>query len=99
MTKRDLVSRLAAQTGKPHAEIAEIVQLSLDCITNELAAGRGVELRNFAVFTLRKQGPRKGRRPGTPNSDIEIPERIVVKFKPGKAMRERVEKLSDDDLM
>lgn len=91
--------RLAAQTGKSPADIADIVQSSLDCITNELAAGRGVEFRNFGVFTLRKRGSRKGRRPGTPNSDVEIPERIVVKFKPGKAMRERVEKLSEDDIL
>jgi nucleoid DNA-binding protein len=91
--------RLAAQTGKSPADITEIVQATLDCITNELAAGRGVEFRNFGVFTLRKRGSRKGRRPGTPNSDVEIPERIVVKFKPGKSMRERVEKLKEDDIL
>jgi nucleoid DNA-binding protein len=98
MTKRDLVMRLAAQTGNSPADIAETVQLTLDCIVNELAAGRGVEFRNFGVFALRKRGSRKGRRPGTPDSDVEIPERVVVKFKPGKAMRERVEKLREEDI-
>ena len=90
--------RLAAQSGQSPAEIAETVQLTLDCIANELAAGRGVEFRNFGIFTLRKRASRRGRRPGVPDSDVEIPECVTVKFKPGKAMRERIEKLGEADI-
>jgi nucleoid DNA-binding protein len=37
---------------------------------------------------------RIGRNPNLPETDVPIPRRAVVKFKPGKEMREAVLKLS-----
>jgi nucleoid DNA-binding protein len=42
--------------------------------------------------------PRIGRNPNEPEQTVEIPERVVVKFKPGKIMRERVLKLDPDNV-
>ncbi len=93
MTKRDLVVRIATETGVNQRDVSTVVQRTLEHIMNELAAGRGVELRNFGVFTIKQRKPRKGRNPKQPNNEVEIPERVVVKFKPGKLMREKVAKL------
>ena len=93
MTKRDLVVRIARQTGLNQRDVMQVVQLSLDTITNELAAGRGIEFRNFGVFELKVRRPRVGRNPNSPRKTVDIPERVVVKFKPGKIMSERVVKL------
>ena len=93
MTKRDLVVRIATETGVNQRDVSTVVQRTLEHIMNELAAGRGVELRNFGVFTIKQRKPRKGRNPNQPNNEVEIPERVVVKFKPGKLMREKVSKL------
>lgn len=93
MTKRDLVVRIATETGLNQCDVSEVVQRVLDHITNELAAGRGVELRNFGVFSLKQRQSRVGRNPNKPEDEVPIPERLVVKFKPGKLMREKVEKL------
>ncbi|MCH2176144.1 MAG: integration host factor subunit beta [Lentisphaeria bacterium] len=90
MTKRDLVVRIAMQTGVNQRDVSDIVQLTLDSVVDELAAGRGVELRNFGVFSLKTRKKRVGRNPNEPENEVEIPERVVVKFKPGKTMRERV---------
>ena len=38
--------------------------------------------------------PRIGRNPNDPGKDVQIPSRAVVKFKPGKEMRERVLQLT-----
>ena len=93
MTKRDLVVRIATETGLNQRDVTEVVQLTLDHIMDELAAGRGVELRNFGVFTLKTRKKRIGRNPNEPANEVEIPERIVVKFKPGKIMKDKVSKL------
>ena len=96
MTKRDLAIRIANQTGLTQREVMDVVQKTLDTITNELAAGRGVEFRNFGVFEVTTRKPRIGRNPNAPDNTVQIPARKVVKFKPGKEMRERVEKLGAD---
>jgi nucleoid DNA-binding protein len=53
-----------------------------------------VELRNFGVFEVKVRKARIGRNPNQPETDVPIPRRAVVKFKPGKEMREAVLKLS-----
>ncbi|MCJ8331826.1 MAG: integration host factor subunit beta [Lentisphaeria bacterium] len=93
MTKRDLVVRISSETGINQNDVSTIVQKTLDHITNELASGRGVELRNFGVFDLKIRKKRVGRNPNLPQNQVEIPERVVVKFKPGKEMKEKVTKL------
>jgi nucleoid DNA-binding protein len=94
MTKRDLVVRIATETGLNQRDVTNVVQRSLDHIVNELAAGRGVEFRNFGVFTLKKRKKRIGRNPNNPTNTVPIPERFVVKFKPGKVMKQKVTKLN-----
>jgi nucleoid DNA-binding protein len=49
-----------------------------------------VEFRNFGVFEVRTRKQRIGRNPGQPDQVVTIPERKVVKFKPGKIMRKVV---------
>ena len=94
MTKRDLVVRIADETNLNQQKVMSVVQKTLDYITNELSAGRNVELRNFGVFELKVRRPRIGRNPNKPEDEVEIPERVVVKFKAGKVMREKVSKIS-----
>jgi nucleoid DNA-binding protein len=93
MTKRDLVVRIARQADLNQRDVMNVLQLTLDTITAELTAGRGVEFRNFGVFELKVRKPRVGRNPNSPKATVEIPERVVVKFKPGKIMAEQVIKL------
>ncbi len=94
MTKRDLVVKIAAETDLIQSDVAEVVQKTLDYIADELAAGRDIELRNFGVFELKVRRSRKGRNPNRPEITVEIPERVVVKFRAGKELKERVGKLA-----
>ena len=98
MTKRDMVIRIANETGMDQRSVAEVVQKMLDQITDELAAGRGLELRNFGVFDLKVRKARTGRNPKDPEVDVPIPERVSVKFKPGKIMKDRISKLKVKNL-
>jgi nucleoid DNA-binding protein len=94
MTKRDLVVLISEETGMVQQQVLEVVQKTLDHICEALADGSTVELRNFGVFEVKVRKPRIGRNPNRPETDVPIPRRAVVKFKPGKEMRESVLKLS-----
>src|SRR5438093_13780418 len=90
MTKRDLVIRISTETGVVQQNVLEIVQKTLDYIAEAVAQGKKVELRNFGVFEVKVRKARIGRNPNAPANDVRIPPRAVVKFKPGKEMREAV---------
>ena len=94
MTKRDLVVRISEETGMVQQQVQDIVQRTLDLIAESLAKGSKVELRNFGVFDVKVRKARIGRNPNAPTNDVRIPPRAIVKFKPGKEMREAVAKLS-----
>ena len=98
MTKRNLVVRIARQTKLKQRDVMDVVQATLDAITEELAAGHGVEFRNFGVFEIMVRKPRVGRNPNDPGKTVPIPERVVVKFKPGKVMRQRVLELDPEEI-
>jgi nucleoid DNA-binding protein len=94
MTKRDLVVRISQETNLVQQTVLEVVQKTLDYISAALAKGETVELRNFGVFEVKVRKPRIGRNPNAPAKDVRIPPRAVVKFKPGKEMRDEVIKLT-----
>ena len=91
MTKKDIVMKIAEETGLKQIDIKLAVQKTLDHITNALAAGKTVELRNFGVFKVKTRKPRIGRNPKT-GVTVSIPERKVVTFKSGMIMKKKVVK-------
>src|SRR5437773_2461332 len=93
LTKRDLVIRISNETGLIQQQVLDVLQKTLDYIAEALAKGDKVELRNFGVFEVKVRKARIGRNPNAPGTDVPIPERSVVKFKPGKEMRTQVIKL------
>src|ERR1700748_3626772 len=94
LTKRDIVVAISNQTGMVQHDVFEVVQRTLDHITNSLANNVAVELRNFGVFQPRLTKPRVGRNPNQPGRSFVIPPRATVKFKAGNVMSQRGEKLS-----
>lgn len=90
LTKRDLVMQISKDTGIIQQDVFKVIQQTLDLITEALASGRDVELRNFGVFEVRLTKARVGRNPHKPDKDVIIPARATVKFKSGKVMRQRV---------
>ena len=90
LTKRDIVVQISNETGITQQEVFAVVQLTLDAITDALASGNDVEIRNFGVFEVRLTKARVGRNPKDPGTDVPIPARATVKFKSGKIMTQRV---------
>ena len=94
MTKRDLVVKIAEETGFIQSDVAEVVQCTLDFIAADLMAGNTIELRNFGVFEIKTRKGRNGRNPKAPQITVPIPERRIVKFRAGKELKDRVAKLA-----
>lgn len=96
LTKRELVVTIANETGLVQHQVFDVVQRTLDHITDALAKGDTVELRNFGILEVRLTKPRVGRNPNQPGSSFVIPARATVKFKAGKIMRQKVSNLSSE---
>jgi nucleoid DNA-binding protein len=95
MMKRDLVVRISNDTGMIQQDVLVVVQRTLDILSEALAQGETIELRNFGVFEVKLRKARVGRNPNSPENDVRIPPRAVVKFKAGKQLRAEVLKLSE----
>ena len=94
LTKRDLVMRISEETGLIQTQVFDVIQKTLDQISEALAKGGKVELRNFGVFEVKVRKARVGRNPRQPETDVPIPARAMVKFKAGKEMKAAVLKLT-----
>ena len=90
MTKLDLTTKIASATGMRQCDVRRVAQLTLDGIVDQLATEGQVELRNFGVFKVRETPARQARNPRT-GEKVSVPTKRVVKFKPGRLMKERVQ--------
>ena len=91
MTRSDLVEALAAQFHQlPSRDAEMVVKTILDSMAESLANGHRIEIRGFGSFTISHRPARTGRNPRSGES-VEIPEKRVPHFKPGKALREAVD--------
>ena len=90
VTKRNLVVQISDQTGLTQNQIFDVLQLFIDNVTSHLAQNSDVVLRNFGTFEIRVTKPKVGRNPNNPEKSVPIPARAIVKFKPGKELKEKV---------
>jgi len=95
ITKRELAIKITDQLGTKGLELTqqdvlEVVQTLIEEITESLAQGDTVVMRNFGAFQVREMKAKIGRNPKNPGKDVLIPARAAVKFKPGKEMKEKV---------
>ena len=94
LTKRDIVIRISEETGLKQNQVFDVVQKTLDQISEALAKGDKVELRKFGVFDVKTSKAKVGRNPNKPETEVPIPARSMVKFKAGKDMKAEVLKLT-----
>lgn len=89
MTKKDIVRTISEEIGLTQQQTKDVVQRTFDAIIEALASERRIELRNFGVFEVKQRAARTARNPRT-GVQVEVPEKFVVTFKPGKEMEARV---------
>lgn len=92
MNKSDLIARIADQHQQLSVrEIEQGVRCILEQLSNALAQGQRVEIRGFGSFALNHRAERIARNPKT-GENVIMAAHCVPHFKPGKELRERVNK-------
>jgi integration host factor subunit beta len=95
VTKSELIESLAKK--KSYLALKD-VELAVKCVIEKmnqaLSSGERIEIRGFGSFSLHKRPPRTGRNPKTGES-VNLAEKHVPHFKPGKELRDRVDSASD----
>ena len=90
MTRSELIDLIASQQTQLSTKDVELaVKLIIDHMAETLATGERIEIRGFGSFSLHYREPRRGRNPKTGDS-VELEGKYVPHFKPGKELRERV---------
>ena len=90
MIRSELLQTLAKENPDLRAdEVEQVLDTFFDEIGKRLAEGGRVELRGFGAFSTRERAARKGRNPRTGEA-VDVPEKKVPYFKPGKEMRRLV---------
>jgi integration host factor subunit beta len=97
MTKADLVEEVSrvSDLTKKHSEI--IVDTVVKSVIDALHRGEKIELRGFGSFRLRRREPRRGRNPKT-GDRVDVPPKKVPYFKPGKELKDLINRAPLDEL-
>lgn len=89
MNKSELVSAIAEKSGLTKADAGKAVDGFLAAVQDALSKGDRVSLVGFGSWSVETRQARTGRNPRT-GSEIKIPAKKVVKFKPGAGLGDSV---------
>ncbi|MCB9849728.1 MAG: HU family DNA-binding protein [Phycisphaerales bacterium] len=89
VTKKELIDRIADETGTKRVLVKRIIQNFLDEIVNELGDGNRLEFRDFGVFECKVRAARTAQNPKTLDP-VNVPAKRTVKFKIGRLMKQRL---------
>lgn len=89
MNKKDLVQKIAETNELTKQQATDVLDTVLDSIGDAITAGDKVQLLGFGTFEKRERPARTARNPRT-GENIEIAAASVPAFKPGKALKDKV---------
>jgi DNA-binding protein HU-beta len=89
MTKNELVKELAEEFELPRKHVGEMIERILEKFTDVLKSGDKVQLTPFGQFRIRDRAARIARNPQT-GEPVKVPAKRVLKFIPGKTLKEAV---------
>ena len=90
MTRSELIELISSQQSQLSTKDVELaVKLMIGHMAETLSSGERIEIRGFGSFSLHYREPRQGRNPKTGDS-VELEVKHFPHFKPGKELRERV---------
>lgn len=89
MTKAELISRIATEAQVTKSDAEKTLNALIGSITEILQEDGRLTLAGFGTFLVTERKEREGRNPQT-GEPIKIAATRVVKFKPGKALKESI---------
>jgi len=91
MTKADIVSAIAKNTGVSRTHVLAVVESFMEEVRNAMKGGKNVYLRSFGSFVVKKRAAKAARHIKN-ETTIIIPERYVPTFKPSQYFCEELRK-------
>jgi DNA-binding protein HU-beta len=91
MTKADIVDKVASGTGLTKLETEAIIEGFFKTVIEALQEGKGIEIRGFGSYKVKKKNARQARNPKT-GEQVFVPEHYVPSFKFSKEFKEMVNK-------
>jgi DNA-binding protein HU-beta len=89
VTKAEVISQIADQTGIVKADVQITVEALFSVVKNSMAAGENIYVRGFGSFVNKKRA-RKIARNISKNTAIVIDEHYVPSFKPSKVFVDKI---------
>ncbi|HPN30435.1 MAG TPA: HU family DNA-binding protein [bacterium] len=91
ITRQHICEKLSGEFNIEPSEIDNLLKTFFDVFIKTIITGDKIELRNFGVFQLVERKPKLARNLKT-NEPIRLPGKKSVLFKPGKEMKDRINK-------
>lgn len=91
MTKAELVTKIAKETGINPKEVLLVIECLMDTIKTSLSDGENVYLRGFGSFIVKRKAEKIGRNISQ-NTSVIIPAHNIPAFKPSKDFQLKNEK-------
>lgn len=91
VNKSELIDAIAASADIPKAAAGRALDATLESISGALQGGDSVALVGFGTFGVKERAARTGRNPQT-GQPIQIAAATLPTFKPGKALKDSVNK-------
>ncbi|WP_281282878.1 HU family DNA-binding protein [Weissella muntiaci] len=91
LSKAEFVAKVSDKTELTKKDSEKAVNAFLETIQETMVAGDTVSFVGFGSFEVRERAARKGRNPQT-GEEIEIAASKVPAFKPGKSLKDAVNK-------
>lgn len=88
-TKQDLIERISSEAELSKTKADEIVTIVTSYIEELLSKKDKLTLVGFGSFETADRAARTGRNPQT-GAEMQIPSAVVPKFKPGKKLKDAV---------
>lgn len=89
MTKADLIDKIAEKSSLTKADSERALNAFLETVEGTLVSEGKLTLTGFGTFKVDQRKARTGRNPRT-GEEMKIPAQKVVKFTPGKILKEAV---------
>ena len=89
VTRVSITEAIYEEIGLSRKDSGDVLDMIVEEIKSELAAGNDVKISSFGTFSLRKKKARIGRNPKT-GVEAEITPRTVISFKPSQILRKAV---------
>ncbi len=89
MTKKQLIEKVAKETGMTQKNVGEVCDAVFAAIAESLAADEAVQIAGFGIFSAKNRPARTGKNPRTGEA-IEIAASRAAAFTAGKALKDKL---------